>query len=100
MRFLAQQLVDGELPFHAGLLRLPVVVLMAEEASVLSLADLRRFAAMTGTAGLDARDKHVGGFLARTRFVVAGIASDRLVRVMIVRGVRKPTHGDVRRTHL
>jgi len=97
---LTQQLIDRELPFHARLLRFPVVVLVAEEASILGLADLRGLTAMARTARFDARDKNIRRFLARPRLVVAGIARDSLVGVVIERRIRQPTHRDVRGAHL
>lgn len=73
----------------------PVMVLMAKEASVLSLTDLGRLAIVALLAGLDAGNQNVRRLLAGKRASVAGLAVDADVSVMTEDRVGQPYRFDV-----
>ena len=73
----------------------PVMVLMAKEASVLSLATLGRLAIVAFLAGLDTRDQDVCCFLAGQRASVTRLAIDAHVSIVTEYRIGQPHRSDV-----
>lgn len=78
---------------------LPVMVLMAEEASILSLAHFGRLAVMAFLTSPDTRDQNICCFLARECSSVARLAVNTDVGVVAENGIGQPHGLNVRRHH-
>lgn len=78
----ATQLLDRVTRLEGLRALVPVVVLVAQEAAVLRLAEAGGLSVVTALAGLDAGDQDVCSFLAAGRFGVARAALDAHVCVM------------------
>src|SRR5579864_2108617 len=91
----AAQLLDAVRGNQRCVALLPVVVLVAQEAAILRLPDSGRLPVVALLAGLDARDQHIGRFLAAGGLGVARLAFDAGVRVVAEDRVRQPDRLDV-----
>ena len=74
---------------------LPIVVLVAEKASILSLATLGGLAIVALLASFNTRDQDVCCLLAGERASVAGLALDAHVGIVTEHGVGQPHRFDV-----
>ena len=79
---------------------LPVMVLVAEEASILSLSHFGRLAVVALLASLDTGEQNVCRFLTGERVSVAGFAVYADVSVVTEDGVWQPDGLDAGRSHL